>query len=98
MDAYGIHHCISLVANPHANSSAELGVRTVKIMMCDNIGQFGKLDMAKFSRSLPILRTTPDCDTRMSSVTSGRDVGEDGRGHGAGNCKKSHHCQGGVVE
>ena len=29
MNAYGIYHRISSVANPHANARAELGVKTV---------------------------------------------------------------------
>ena len=66
MAAYGIHHRVTSVANPHANSRAELGVRTVKRMLRGNIGQFGKLETAKFSQALLTLRNTPDRDTRKS--------------------------------
>ena len=64
--AYGVKHRISSVANPHANSRAELGVKTVKRMIRDCIGNFGKLDGAKFSRALLTLRNTPARDTRLS--------------------------------
>ena len=63
---YGIRHRVSSVANPHANSRAELGVRTVKRMLRGNVGDFGKLDGTRFSRALLAVRNTPDRDTRMS--------------------------------
>ena len=66
MTAYGIKHRISSVANPHANSRAELGVKTMKRMVRDCLGRFGKLDGPKFSRALLTLKNTPDRDTRVS--------------------------------
>ena len=66
LEDYGIHHRISSVANPHANARAELGVKTVKRMLRDNVSQNGGLDIAKLSRALLQLRNTPDCDTRRS--------------------------------
>ena len=66
MVAYEIKHRISSVENPHANSRAELGVKTVKRMVHDCIGRFGKLDGPRFSRALLTLRNTPDWDTRVS--------------------------------
>ena len=39
MAEYGIHHMISSVANPHANARAELGVKTVKRMLRDNVSR-----------------------------------------------------------
>ena len=66
MTAYGIKHRISSVAKPHANSRAELGVKTMKRMVRDCLGRFGKLDGPKFSRALLTLRNTPDRDTRVS--------------------------------
>jgi hypothetical protein len=70
MQAYGIHHRISSVANPHANSRAELGVKTVKRMLRENVSSTGQLDRAKFSRALLQLRNTPDRDTRMSPAVA----------------------------
>ena len=66
MGAYGIHHRISSVGNPHANSRAELGVKTVKRMLRDNVGTDGSLDRAAISRALLQLRNTPDRDTKLS--------------------------------
>ena len=43
MKDYGIHHRISLVANPHANARAELGVKTVKRLLRDNVSARGTL-------------------------------------------------------
>jgi hypothetical protein len=66
MVAYGIHHRVCSVANPHANSREELGVKTVKRMLRDNVSATGQFDRAKFSRALLQLRNTPDRDTRVS--------------------------------
>ena len=41
-------------------------VKTVKRMVLDCIGRFGKLDGPRFSRALLTLRNTPDRDTRVS--------------------------------
>ena len=67
MAEYGIRHRISSVANPHANSRAELGVKTVKRMIRDNVTKTGELDRAKFSRALLQLQNTPDRDSVVSS-------------------------------
>ena len=66
MKNYGIHHRISSVGNPHANSRAELGVKTVKRMLRDNVSANGSLDRAAVSRALLQLRNTPDRDTKLS--------------------------------
>ena len=70
MEQYGIKHRISSVANPNVNSRAELGVRTVKRLLRENAGWFGKLDVPKVSRSLLAVRNTPDRDTRLSPAQS----------------------------
>ena len=66
VQAYGIYHRITSVANPHANCRAELAVKQVKRLLRDNVGQSGTLDTAKFSRALLTMRNTPDRDTRKS--------------------------------
>jgi hypothetical protein len=66
MQTYGIHHRVSSVANPHANTRAELGVKTVKRLLRENVTIHGKLESAKFSRALLQYRNTPDRDTKMS--------------------------------
>ena len=66
MKDYGIHHRISSVGNPHSNARTELGVKTVKRMLRDNVSARGTLDRAKISRALLQLRNTPDRDTKLS--------------------------------
>ena len=66
MRDYGIHHRISSMGNPHANSRAELGVKTIKRMLRDNVSANGSLDKAAISRALLQLRNTPDRDTKLS--------------------------------
>ena len=50
--SYGIHQRLCSVANPHANTRAEVAVKTVKRMIRDGRGLGGKLDSAKFSQAL----------------------------------------------
>ena len=70
MEDYGIHHRLCSVANPHANTRAELAVKTVKRMIRDCRGIGGKLDSVKFSRALLQYRNTPDRDTKMSPASA----------------------------
>ena len=46
MNNYGIHHRLCSVANPHANTRAEVAVKTVKRMIRDCRGLGGKLNTA----------------------------------------------------
>ena len=66
MHAYGIYHRITSVANSHANARAELGVKTVKRLLRTNVGAYGTVDTARFTRAMLQLRNTPDRDTRLS--------------------------------
>ena len=66
MKDYGSHHRISSVANPHANARAELGIKTVKRRLKDNVSARGTLDRAAVSRALLQLRNTLDRDTKLS--------------------------------
>ena len=81
MRDYGIHHRISSVANPHANARAELGVKTVKRMLLDDVSARGTLDRTKVSRALLQLRNTPDRDTKLSPAKAlyGRELRRSGR-------------------
>jgi hypothetical protein len=63
MKNYGIQHKISSVAIPHADARAELGVKTVKRMLRDNVSARGTLDRAAMSRALLQLRNILDRDT-----------------------------------
>ena len=51
---------------PHINLRAEMGVKTVKCMISDNMGPGGSLDSDLFNHALLIYRNTLDRDTRVS--------------------------------
>ena len=63
---FGIRHRVSSVANPHANTRAELGVKTVKRLLKDNLTNTGTVDKRKLNRALLQYRNTPDRDTGFS--------------------------------
>ena len=63
---WGVRHRITSVANPHANCRAELGVKTVKRMLMDNISPTGSLDVDKFQRALLMYRNSIDPETKAS--------------------------------
>lgn len=63
---YGIKHRLVSVANPHANSRAEIGVKTAKRILRDNTGFNGSIDNVAMSRALMAYRNTPDPDTGLS--------------------------------
>ena len=54
----GIQHRISSVAYPHSNCRAELGVKTMKRLIRDNVNNNGNLNTTKFSRALLQYRNT----------------------------------------
>ena len=56
----GVTHRLSSVAYPHSNTRAELGVKTTKRMLSENVGSGGKLDTNSFNMALMQYRNTPD--------------------------------------
>ena len=66
LNAWGVRHRISSVANPHTNCRAELAVKTVKRMLIDNITATGSLDVDKFQRALLMYRNSVDPETKAS--------------------------------
>ena len=51
---------------PHSNSRAELGVKSGKRILMDNMSPDGKVNTDKFLRAMLQYRNTPQPDTRMS--------------------------------
>ena len=63
---WNTHHCRSSVAYPHSNSRAEIGVKTVKRLITDNMDGDGSLDTDAFQHAMLQYRNTPDRDTHLS--------------------------------
>ena len=72
----GVEHRITSSYFPHANLQAELGVKSAKPMIRENIGANGSLKTDKFLRALMLHGNTPDRDTGMSpaQVVFGRSL------------------------
>ena len=63
---WGISHRMSSVAFPHSNCRAEIGVKSAKRIICDNIGPKGSLDTDMYYKALLQYHNTPDPQTRVS--------------------------------
>ena len=63
---YGVRHRLSSVAFPHSNQRAELAVKSMKRLLCENIGNDGTLNTDSFQRAVMQYRNTPDRDTGRS--------------------------------
>ena len=63
---FGIQHRLTSVANPHANSCAEIGVKSAKRILRENVGFNGSVDNAAITRAIMMHRNTPDPDTGLS--------------------------------
>ena len=76
MKDWGVHHRLSSAYFAHSNQRAELGVKSAKRMLRDNVSNTGTLDTDKFRRALLTHRNTPDRDTGVSpaQVVFGRPI------------------------
>lgn len=64
--SWGVYHRLSSVANPHANSRAEIAVKQVKRILEENISPTGSLNVDKFQKAMLTYRNTPDPTTGVS--------------------------------
>ena len=63
---WGIRQRISSVSFPSSNGRAELGVKTAKRLLMDNISSTGKLDTDGMVRALLTYRNTPATECKLS--------------------------------
>ena len=63
---WGIDHRMSSVAYPHSNCRAEIGVKSAKRIICNNIGSNGCLNTDQFHKALLQYHNTPDPQTKVS--------------------------------
>ena len=66
LENWGVYHRQSSTAFPHSNCRAEVGVKTVKRMLMDNVNADGSLETDKFLRAMLQYRNTPDPVTGIS--------------------------------
>ena len=66
LKSWGVHHRRASVANPHANSRAEIAVKTVKRMLQANTSAVGSLNVDAFQRAMLIYRNSIDPETKTS--------------------------------
>ena len=63
---WGVSHRITSSYFPHSNTRAEIGVKSAKRMLRENLGPNGSLKTDQFLRALMVHRNTPDRDTGVS--------------------------------
>ena len=68
MKNYGIRHRVSSAYNPHSNCRAEVGVKTIKRMLRDNIDADGDISNSRFLAAILQYKNTPDRDTKLSPL------------------------------
>ena len=60
------HHRLSSVAFPHSNCRVEVGNKTIKRLITDNVGRECSLVVDKFQRAILQYQNTPDRGTKLS--------------------------------
>ena len=63
---FGIRHMVSSAYHPHSNLRAELGVKDVKRLLCENVDSDGGINNSWMTAALLTFKNTPDRNTRMS--------------------------------
>ena len=64
--AWGVTHRVSSAYYARSNKRAEVGVKSAKRLIMNNILPNGSLDSDKFARAVLIHRNTPDVDSKVS--------------------------------
>ena len=72
LEQYGVHHRVTSVGFPHANTRAELAVKTAKRLLRANVSPSGSLNGVALSRALMQYRNTPDRDMAIAIRTIAR--------------------------
>ena len=66
LNSYKVHHRVSSVGFPHANTRSEIAVKTAKRVLRANTSITGELDNVAVTRAMLQHRNTPDRDIGMS--------------------------------
>ena len=66
LKSWQVRHRLTSVANPHANTRAEVAVKTVKRMLMANTSPSGSLNIDSFQRAMLIYRNSIDPETKAS--------------------------------
>ena len=66
LDSWGIHHRLSSVEYPQSNGRAEVGVKTAKRILMDNLNKDGSLNNDKVTAALLQYKNTPLSDIGLS--------------------------------
>ena len=63
---WGVKHRLSAAYNSQSNGRAEVTVKTMKRLLCDNVGPNGSLNTDAVTRAMLQLRNTPESDSGLS--------------------------------
>jgi hypothetical protein len=70
LKAWGMSHHLSSMAYPHSNCRAEVGVKTLKWIIMDNMDTDGDINIPKFQRDAAILQHTGDAGKHVPGSDS----------------------------
>ena len=76
LKSWGVHHRLTSVGNPHANTRAEIAVKSVKRMLMANTSPTGSLDVDAFQKAILVYRNSIDPQTKTSPamIVFGRQI------------------------
>ena len=76
LNRWGVHHRVSSAYYQGANKPAEVGVKSAKRLVMENLGPGGSLDTDKFARALLVHRNCPDAESGLSpaQIIFGREL------------------------